>query len=141
MPKNRSYRKTVENGLKSLADAFVEEEEKDKKTLAMQKGRQRDSGILFSIRNKRLGIMIGAEDEMIVKIIYKKTTTGEVNPYEVEPYSYRNRRLKVGLRKMLYAYDVKDKRIKSFALRNIRNVEVTNKPYQRVRWPIEIRFT
>jgi len=139
----RSYRKTIDkglDGLTTLADAFAEAEGQQKKTRAKQKGQKTPTGVLFSIRNKRLGIKQGAVELKWLRIRYKKTTTGQTKWYKVAPYSYRTRRLKVGRRKMLYAYDEKDRHIKSFALRNIKNVKVTNEDFS-AKWPVEIKWT
>jgi predicted DNA-binding transcriptional regulator YafY len=94
-------------------------------------------GTLFAIRNKRLAIREGALRKVQIVITYVKTTTRERKDYVVAPYSWRYRRLRVGRRKMLFAYDMKDKHIKGFALRNIRNVAITDRKY-RPKWPVEI---
>jgi len=55
----------------------------------------------------------------------------------VAPYSYRYKRLKVGMRKMMYAYDMKDRHIKGFAMSNIRNVAITDRKFRPI-WRVEI---
>lgn len=94
-------------------------------------------GTLFAKRNKRLAIKEAALRRVQVILTYKKTTTGETKKYVVAPYSFRRRKLKVGWRKMLYAYDMKDKHIKSFAIRNIQKVAITDRKY-RPKWPVEL---
>jgi len=94
-------------------------------------------GTLFAQRNKRLAIREAAMRTSQIAITYKKTTTGETNKYIVAPYSWRYRRLKVGNRKMLYAYDMESKKIKSFALANIKKVAITDRKF-RPKWTIEI---
>lgn len=136
MPR-RSYRKVLDEGLDDFAKQWAQQEEKKEKVRAKKKGQKTDLGVLFSIRNKRIGIKEGADKRRMLEIIYKKTTTGEVNKYIIAPYSWRYRQLKIGRRKMLYAYDPKAGRIKSFALRNIRNVLVTKRRYS-PKWPVEI---
>jgi predicted DNA-binding transcriptional regulator YafY len=76
------------------------------------------SGISTSSRIRR-SIRNSAGTKTLLWITYTKTTDGETHSYLVEPYSFRYRRIKVGIRKMLYAYDIADGHIKSFALRNI----------------------
>jgi hypothetical protein len=96
------------------------------------------TGSLFAIRNKRIAIREGALRVRQIVITYVKTTTGERKKYIVAPYSYRYRRLRVGWRKMLYAWDMADKRTKSFAIRNIRNVALTERKF-RPKWTVEIK--
>lgn len=137
MPKGRSFREVVEKGIKELA--FIQEqEEKAPRRRARRVGAKPKVGTLFAIRNKRVAIREAALRRRQVIITYVKTTTGEKKKYIVAPYSYRYRRLNVGLRKMLYAYDMKARHIKSFALRNIRNVAITDRKFPRKPWPVEI---
>jgi len=95
------------------------------------------TGTLFAMRNKRLAIREAALRLSEIVITYRKTTTGETKKYVVAPYEWKYRRLRVGLRKMLYAYDMRDKHIKSFAQRNIRNVAITDRKF-RPKWPVRI---
>ena len=75
--------------------------------------------------------------EVLVIINYTKITTGETKKYVVEPYEWKFRMLKSGFRKMLWAYDVEEQRIKSFVNVNIQNVTITDKDYQ-PQWPVKI---
>ena len=136
MPKGRSYRDVIEKGINRL-EFIRQQEEKAPKRLARRVGQKPKAGTLFSIRNKRLAIREAALRKVQIVMTYKKTTTGETKKYIVAPYSYRYKRLKVGTRKMLFAYDMKEKRIKGFAQRNIRNVALTDRKF-RPKWPIEI---
>jgi predicted DNA-binding transcriptional regulator YafY len=136
MAKGRSYRKIIEDGIRKL-EWLKEQEEKAPKRRARRIGIKPKVGTLFAIRNKRLAIREGALRRSQIIIKYKKTTTGEVKRYRVAPYSYRTRILRVGRRKMLYAYDMDAKRIKSFAMRNIRNVIITDRKF-RPKWPVEL---
>ena len=92
--------------------------------------------IYLPARDVRTLIMMAANELKQVMIIYKKETTGEVKRYRVAPYSYRYRRLKVGIRKMFFAYDMSDKHIKGFVLKNIRTVEILSRKF-RPKWPVE----
>ena len=92
--------------------------------------------IYLPARDVRTLIMMAATELKQVMIIYKKETTGEVKRYRVAPYSYRYRRLKVGIRKMFFAYDMSDKHIKGFVLKNIRTVEILSRKF-RPKWPVE----
>lgn len=130
-----TYRELIEKGINRLA-FIAEQEEKATRRKARRVGKKPKAGTLFAGRNKRLAIQEAALRRAQIIITYKKTTTGEVNKYIVAPYSYRYRRLRVGLRKMLFAYDMRDKHIKGFALRNIRNVAITDRKF-RPKWPVE----
>lgn len=97
-------------------------------------------GTLFSGRNMRLGIRESALRQKQCIITYSKITTREINRYVVCPISYRYRKLHIGRRKMLFAWDVEDKHIKGFVLQRVRRVALTDRPYVRnaKKWPIEI---
>jgi len=113
-------------------------------------------GTLGASRNFRLVIRESALRQVLVMITYKKTSTDVTNKYLVEPYSYRSRKLKVGRRKMLFAYDThklpnpdsnrskaealrsKKPSIKGFAMSNIKKAVITDTKF-RPRWPVEIR--
>ena len=136
MPKGRSYREIIEQGLKQL-DFIEQAEQMAPKRRVRRVGLKPKTGTLFAIRNRNVAIREAALRNVQIVITYKKTTTGETKKYIVAPYSHRYRKLKVGMRKMLYAYDMADKRIKSFALRNIRKVALTNRKF-RPKWPIEL---
>lgn len=131
-----SYRKLIDRGIDEVAFIF-EQEAKAPRRKPRRVGLKPKTGTLFAIRNKRVAIREAALRASQIIITYTKTTTGERNKYRVAPYSYRYRRLKVGLRKMLYAYDMVDRHIKSFAIRNIRNVAITDRKF-RPKWQIEL---
>lgn len=116
---------------------FIEEQEERAARRRPARTKTQPTGTLFAIRNKRLTIREGALRLVYVVITYRKTTTGETRKYIVSPYEFKYRRLKIGVRKMLYAYDKDDKHIKSFALRNIRRVALTDTKY-RPKWPVKI---
>lgn len=116
---------------------FIMEQEKKAARRKPMKGKVK-SGSLFAIRNKSVAIREGALRRVQIIIKFKKTTTGDVKKYIVAPYSKSYRRLKVGLRKSLWAYDMKEKRIKSFAVRNIKNVALTDRKYV-PKWPVKFK--
>lgn len=96
-------------------------------------------GTLFAKRNSRVAIRQSALRGVSVVILYKKVTTGEVKRYEVICLSYRYRRTKLGLRKVLFLQDVRDgKRVKYFVMRNIVKVALTNRKVH-PDWKIEIQ--
>jgi len=136
MPKGRSYREVIEKGINQL-EFLQKMEEKAPKRLTRRVGLKPKTGTLFAIRNKRLAIREAALRNVQIVITYKKTTTGETKKYVVAPYSYRYKRLKIGLRKMLFAYDMKDRHIKGFSIRNLRNVAITDRKF-RPKWTVEI---
>lgn len=94
-------------------------------------------GTLWAMRNKRLSIREAALRRVQISMRYRKETTGELKTYIVAPYSYRYRRLKSGLRKMLFAYDMRDRHIKGFVIANIRNVAITDRRFV-PKWPVEL---
>ena len=136
MPKARSYREILESGLKRL-DFIEKEEARAQKRRPRRVGLKPNTGTLFAIRNKRLAIREAALRRVQIVITYRKITTGEIKKYVVAPYEWKNRILKVGRRKMLWAYDMEDRHIKSFVQRNIRNVALTNRKYV-PKWPVKI---
>lgn len=97
-------------------------------------------GTLMAQRNKRVSIMEAARRRSKIAMRYQKVS-GEVKTYLVEPYSYRYKKLRAGIRKVLYAYHFDPKRrkgtIKMFVLRGVKNVRVTYRRY-RPRWKIEL---
>jgi len=136
MPKGRSYTDVIKQEL-DLLSWIAEQEKKAPRRRPARTGKAPAAGTLFAKRNKLIGIREGALRLVHIIITYKKTTTGETKKYVVDPYSYRYRRLKVGRRKMLYAWDTKDRHTKSFALRNIQKVALTDRKF-RPKWPVEI---
>lgn len=85
----------------------------------------------------RVSLRDAAQQNHVLEITYKKTTTNEIKVYKIEPYSFRYLHLKVGIRKMVFGWDVKEKRIKSFALRNIMKAKITGSKFS-PRFPVEI---
>ena len=116
---------------------FIEQQERKAKKRRPTKTKLK-KGTLFAIRNKRLAIREGALRKVQLVVTFKKTTTGEVKKYIVAPYEISYRRLNVGLRKSLWAYDMKEKRIKSFAVRNIKNVAITDRKFV-PKWPVKFK--
>jgi predicted DNA-binding transcriptional regulator YafY len=92
--------------------------------------------VLFS-RYVRMAIRQAAIDKVQIVLDYTKITTGENKRYIVEPYEISTRNLKPGRRKVLWAYDVKDKHIKSFVLTKIKKVAITRKSFSPI-WTIKI---
>ncbi len=127
---------------KDLADALrasfiAEQERKAPRRLPRRVTDRPLRGTLYAIRNKRLAVLEAALRRVQIVIRYRKITTGEVKKYIVAPYSYRYRRLKAGVRKLLYAYDMRDRHIKGFVVRNIRNVAITDRKFK-PKWPVEL---
>lgn len=133
MPK--TFRKAVEEGISR--EQFIEEQEEKAPRRRPRKKNQPMRGTLWAKRNKRMTIREAAERKAQVILTYKKITTGETKKYVVAPYSYRYRNTREGRRKMLFAYDMRDKHIKGFALRNIKNVALTDRKFK-PKWPVEI---
>ena len=96
------------------------------------------TGTLFAKRNKRQAIREGALRRSQIIITFTKTTTGEKKKYIVAPYEIKFRRLKVSLRKSLWAWDMSEKRIKSFAISNIHKVALTDRKYK-PKWEVKFK--
>ena len=83
-------------------------------------------------------ILKAASEKKQLRIRYKKGTTGEIKTYIICPYSYRYKfSAKGGRYRMLFGYDIKDKHIKGFYLKNLLRVEKLNRGFRPI-WPIEI---
>jgi predicted DNA-binding transcriptional regulator YafY len=132
----RSYSEIIQKGINRV-QFIADQEEKAPKRRPRRTGMRPSTGTLFASRNKRLAIREAALRNAQLVITYTKTTTNETKKYVVAPYEFKYLRLKVGRRKMLYAYDMKAKHIKSFALRNVKKVAITDRKF-RPKWPIRI---
>ena len=131
-----SFREAIRKDINRVK--FIESQKtKKRKPKKVRKTPKAVKEVYLPARDVRSLILLAANQLKQVMIIYKKTTTGEVKRYRVAPYSYRYRRLRIGISKMFFAYDMSDKHIKGFALKNIRTVEVLSKKY-RPKWPVEI---
>lgn len=85
----------------------------------------------------RASIRDSAVAKKVLKITYKKSTTGETKKYEVEPYSFSYVKQGGGLKKALYAWDINENKIKYFVVKNIMKAEMTDRPFE-CRFPIKI---
>lgn len=131
-----SYADAIKKQL-SRVEFIAKQEEKASRRKPRRTGQKPKRGTLAALRNKRLAIREAALRRAQMIITYRKTTTGETKKYIVAPYSYRYRRLKVGRRKMLYAWDMKERHIKSFSLKDIRKAVISDRKF-RPKWDIEI---
>jgi len=95
-------------------------------------------GTLSAKRNSRIAIREAALRGVTMIILYRREQNGQVKRYEVVPLSYRFRRLKAGLRKVLFCQDINEKgQVKFFLMRNIFKVALTKKK-SKPKWPVEI---
>ena len=134
----RSYQKILEKGINRI-QFIADQELKAKKRKPKRTGEKMRTGTLFAGRNKRLAIREAALRTVQIIIRYKKITNGETKKYIVAPYSYRYRMTRNGRRKMLFAYDMEDKRIKGFVLKGIKNVSITDRKFRpKNGWAVEI---
>ena len=113
------------------------QEEKAPRRKPKRVGKTPAYGTLYALRNTRMAIREGSLRTVQIILTYLKETTGETKKYIVCPYSYRYRRLKGGMKKMLYAYDVEDRHIKGFIIGNVKKVALTDRKF-RTMWPVEI---
>lgn len=133
-----SFAEALKRDLARIREKFIaEQEEKAPRRLPVRTGYKPPYGTLFASRNWRVTIREAAYREVQVVLTYHKTTTGETNRYVVAPYEWKYRRTKRGIRKVLYAYDMEDKHIKSFVHTNIRRAVLTDRKF-RPKWPILI---
>lgn len=114
-----------------------EQEKKAPRRKSRRVGKSPAYGSLFALRNTRITIREGALRKVQIILTYKKVTTGETKKYVVAPYSYRYRRLKAGYRRLLFAYDMEEKKIKGYVIGNVRNVALTDRKFV-PKWPVEI---
>jgi predicted DNA-binding transcriptional regulator YafY len=121
----------------SRVDFISEQERKAPKRKPKRTGKTPAYGTLYALRNTRLALREAALRNVQVILTYQKETTGETKKYIVAVYEWKYRRLKAGLRKMLYAYDMEDKHIKSFVSTNIKNVALTDRKFI-PKWPVLI---
>lgn len=113
------------------------QEEKAPRRKPKRVGKTPAYGTLYALRNTRMAIREGALRMVQIILTYTKETTGETKKYIVCPYSYRYRKLKSGMRKMLFAYDMEDRHIKGFVIGNVKKVALTERKF-RPMWPVEI---
>jgi len=120
-------------------DAFIKSQETKAPRRKPVRARQKPSrGTLFALRNKNIAIREAALRRVQIVLTYVKITTGERKKYVVAPYELKFRRLKDGMRKVLYAYDMEDKHIKNFVSKNIKNVALTDRKFV-PKWPVKIK--
>lgn len=117
---------------------FAERVEKAAPKRKAIKTKEKMTGTLFARRNIRIVIREAALRRVSLVILYKKVTTGEMKRYEAIPLSYRYRKTKAGVRKVLFIQDYRDKKqVKYFVLRNIFKCALTDRK-TRPDWPVEI---
>lgn len=119
-------------------EKFAEKVEKKAKKRKPVKTKVKVTGTLFAQRNKRIAIREAALRGVSLVVLYKKVTTGEVKRYEVLPISWRYRKTKAGMRKVIFLQDIRDKRqLKYFVLKNIVKAALTDRK-AKPDWPVEI---
>ena len=131
-----SYSEAIKRDISRL-EFISEMEKKAPRRKPKRVGKKPAYGTMYALRNTRLSIREAALRLVQIVITYTKITTGETKQYIVCPYSWRYRRLKSGLKKLLFAWDMEDKHIKGFVLRNIKKVAISDRGFS-PRWPIEI---
>jgi len=95
-------------------------------------------GQKFGKRQAMIIVRFAAERRFRVRIRYTRIQDGVTKMYVLEPYSFRYRRTREGLRKMLFAYHPLHGRIHNFAVRYISQAEVMERPF-RPRWRVELK--
>ena len=122
-----------------LRTEFVRKVEQENKKKKPTKTQVDIRGSLYSKRNYRIAIREAALRGVTCILLYKKITTKRLKRFEVIPLSYRTRKLKEGVRKMLFLEDVRVKfQIKHFAMRYIQRAALTERKIT-PHWPVEIR--
>jgi len=118
---------------------FAEKIEKSAPKRKNVRAKAKMIGTLFAKRNIRIAIREAALRSVSVVILYKKVTNSEVKRYEAIPLSYRYRKTKAGLRKVLFLQDVREKKqVKYFVMRNILKVAITDRKVK-PDWNVEIK--
>lgn len=130
-----SFAEAIKRDIDRLKFAAEQVKKAPKKKAKKQKSPVTDK-VLKHGRNLQLTIRQAAIELRQIQITYKKATS-EVKGYRVAPYEWKNRKLKIGRRMVLYAYDMDDKHIKSFVKRGILKVEILEKKF-RPKWPVAI---
>lgn len=136
MPQPLSFADALAKDISKLG-FIAEQEEKAPRRKPKRVGKTPAYGTLYALRNTRMAIREGALRSVQVILTYLKDTTGETKKYTVCPYSYRYRRLKSGVKKLLFAYDMEDRHIKGFIIGNVKKVALTDRKFV-PRWPIEL---
>ena len=122
---------------KNTREQFIEKQ-KNKVVKKAPKKQKMEYPELISKRSVNLLIEDAATNLRLLDIRYKKTTTGETKNYTVAPYEFAYKMLKVGRRKILWGYDIKDKHIKTYAVRNILGAKRNNKHFK-PKWEVKIK--
>lgn len=134
----QTFKEALEKDIVGLRESFiVMMEAKAPRRKPKRVGHKPAYGTLFAIRNKRLAIREAALRKVQVIISYVKITNSEFGKWTVCPYEWKYRKLRIGRKIVLYAYDMEDKHIKSFVQTNIRNVALTDRKFV-PKWPIKI---
>lgn len=119
-------------------EKFAEKVEQKAKKRKPVKTKAKVTGTMFAQRNKRVAIREAALRGVSLVVLYKKVTTGEIKKYEVLPISWRYRKTKLGLRKVIFLQDVRDsKQLKYFVVKNIIRAVLTDRK-MKPSWPVEI---
>lgn len=100
-----------------------------KKDLVNKKFDRRYLGAILRWAGKR---------KLKIRMKYMRIQDGRVKTYTVEPYSFRYRKTRDGVRKMFFAYHVLHRRIHGFVLRNILEISVLDKSFK-PRWTVELK--
>ena len=119
-------------------EKFAEKVEQKAKKRKPVKTKAKVTGTMFAQRNKRVAIREAALRGVSLVVLYKKVTTGEIKKYEVIPISWRYRKTKLGIRKVIFLQDVRDsKQLKYFVVKNIIRAVLTDRKIK-PSWPVEI---
>ena len=94
-------------------------------------------GRRFGKREALIAIRWAAKRRYKVRIKYTRIQDGMTKTYVIEPYSFRYRRTRDGVRKMLFAYHGVHRRIHGFVTRNILSAKVLKETFQ-PRWKVEL---
>jgi len=94
-------------------------------------------GRKFVGRDSLLMIRFAARRQLMCRIRYMRIQDSLTKYYVIEPYSFRYRMTRDGVRKMLFAYHNVHDRIHGFAVRNILEVRVLDRRFK-PRWKVEL---
>lgn len=131
-----SFAEALRRDIDKLKFAADQEQKAPKKK--PKKVRNPATDMALKSKDNNVLIRYAANNLCQIRMTYRKDTTGETKRYQVAPYSYRFRMSNKRRKRMLFAYDMIDKHIKGFVMRNILKVTVLKKNKFRPKWPVEI---
>ena len=137
----KKYSKNLKRNHKIVvSDRILRIEKNTRETTKLKHAPSLKTGTLLAKRNKNRTILEVVGRKTFAIINYIKVTTGETKTYDIIPLSFRRKKLKKGIRKVLYAEDRNDNyHLKMFVWINIQKIAIGDRRVTpRNGFPIEI---